>query len=182
MSAPSFKSAQAVRFDLPHGAVRAASGDDRFVLVPTAALVELARTAPAEAVATLGRGIGAGVGRRAAARIGETKASTLEEFITQLAGEAALAGVGVWSIERWGRALVVVVTEGPAGGPMLAAIVGSAVEAASGRTVSSTLLSSDDGVARVLIASDRAVDRVRQWIGSGVSWGDAIAKLHGEGS
>jgi hypothetical protein len=182
MSAPSFNSAQAVRFDLPHGAVRASTGDDRFLLVPAAALVELARTATPPVVAALGRAIGAGIGSRAAARIGDAKASTLEEFITQLAGEAALAGVGIWSVERWGRALVVVVDEAAAADPMIAAIVGAAVEGASGRQVGRLLLSSDDRSARVLVSSDRAVDRVRQWIASGVSWGDAITKLHGGGS
>jgi hypothetical protein len=181
MSAPSFDSAQAVRFDLARGSVRASSGDDRLLLVPVAALVEMTRGASADAVATLARAIGAGIGRRAASRMGDAKASTLEEFITQLAGEAALAGVGVWSLERWGRALVVVVDEGVPSS-MTASIVGSAVQAASGRAVGSVLLSSDDRTSRVLVSSDRAVERVRQWIASGVSWGEAITKLHGGGS
>jgi hypothetical protein len=181
MSAPSFNSAQAVRFDLAHGSVRASTGDDRFVLVPVAALVDLARAAPPEAVAALGRAIGAGIGHRAAARIGDAKASTLEEFITQLAGEAAVAGVGVWSVERWGRALVIVVDEGLSSA-IIAPIVGAAIQAASGRPVGCTLLSSDDRTSRVLVSSDRAVDRVRQGIASGLSWGEAITRLHGEGS
>jgi hypothetical protein len=182
MSAPTFNSAQAVRFDLAHGAVRAASGDDRFVLVPATALVELARSAPAEVVATLAKAIGVGIGRRAAARIADAKASTLEEFITQLAGEAALAGMGLWSLERWGRALVVVVGEGAATSSMIAAVVGAAVEGAFGRKVGCVLLASDERQARVLVSSDRAVDRVKQSLASGVAWADAISKLHGGGS
>ncbi|HEX3771679.1 MAG TPA: hypothetical protein VHV30_12465 [Polyangiaceae bacterium] len=182
MSAPTFNPAQAVRFDLAHGAVRAGTADDRFVLVPASALVDVARGAPAEVAAALGQAIGRGIGRRAAGRIGDAKASTLEGFITQLAGEAAIAGVGLWSLERWGRALVVVVSEGVAPPSMIAAIVGAAIEGASGRKVGCALLAGDEHGARVLVSSDRAVERVRQWIGSGMAWAEAISKLHGGGS
>jgi hypothetical protein len=182
MSAPTFNPAQAVRFDLAHGAVRAGTAEERFVLVPASAIADVARSAPVEVATALAQAIGRGIGRRAAARIGDAKGSTLEEFITQLAGEAALAGMGLWSLERWGRALVVVVSEGVAPSSMIAALVGAAVEGASGRHVGCTLLASDDHGARVLVSSDRAAGRVRQWLGSGVPWADAISKLHGGGS
>jgi len=182
MSAPSFNSTQAVRFDLAHGSVRAGSGDDRVWLVPVAALADLTRTASPEAVAALAKAIGSAIGRRAAARMGDATASSLEEFITQLAGEAALAGVGAWSVERWGRALVVVIDEGAPPNALIAPLVGAAVEAASGRKVGCALLASDEHGARILVSSDRAVERVKQWVASGVSWGDAITKLHGGGS
>ena len=182
MSAPSFNSTQAVHFDLAHGAVRAGSGDDRVLLVPIAALADLARTASNESVAALAKAIGAAIGRRAASRIGDAATSSLEEFITQLAGEAALAGVGVWSLERWGRALVVVIDDGAPPTAFVAPLVGAAIEAASGRKVACGLLASDQRSARVLVSSDRAVERVKQWVASGVSWGDAITRLHGASS
>ena len=102
--------------------------------------------------------------------------------MTQLAGEAALAGVGVLSVERWGRALVIVLEESPLPAALVSPLVGAALEAASGRKVASALLSHDARSARVLVSSDRAVARVREWMASGVPWGDAIAKLHGGGS
>lgn len=179
MSAPSFDSAHAVRFDLAHGTVRAGNGDDRLLLVPLAALVDLARSAPSSAVEALGRALGSAIGRRAATRIDDAKGSSLEEFITQLAGEAAMAGVGSWSVERWGRALVVVVDDAPALTALIGPLVSSALETATDRKVAYAVLSSDEHTARILVSSDRAVERVRQWMSAGASWGDAITKLHG---
>jgi hypothetical protein len=182
MSAATFNPAQSVRFDLAHGAVHAGASDDRLLLVPLAALTDLADAAPPAAVEALGRALGSAIGRRAAARIGEVTGSSLEDFVTQLAGEAALAGVGVVSIERWGRALVVVVEDSPLRGAIVAPLVGAALEAAFGRKVATAVLSLDARSARILVSSDGAVGRVRHWIASGVSWPDAIAKLHGGGS
>jgi hypothetical protein len=182
MSAASFNPAQSVRFDLAHGAVRAGAGDDRLLLVPLTALMDLVDAAPFAAVEAMGRALGSAIGRRAAARIGDATGSSLEDFVTQLAGEAALVGVGVLGVERWGRALVVVLEDSPLRAALVAPLVGAALEAASGRKVASLLLSRDPQTARVLVSSDRAVGRVREWIASGVLWGDAIAKLHGGGS
>ena len=155
MSAASFNATQSVRFDLVHGAVRAGASDDRLLLVPLAALVDLADAAPPAAVEALGRALGAAIGRRAAARMGDATGTSLEGFVTQLAGEAALAGVGVLSIERWGRALVVVLEDSPLPGALVAALVGAALEAASGRKVATALLSHDARAARVLVVERR---------------------------
>jgi hypothetical protein len=182
MSAPSFNATQSVRFDLPHGAVRAGASDDRLLLVPLTALLDLANSAPPAAVEGLGRALGAAIGARAAARIGDPSGTSLEGFVTQLAGEAALAGAGLLSIERWGRALVVVLEDSPLPGALVAALVGAALDAASGRKVATALLAREAHAARVLVSSERAVRRVREWLASGVPWGDALARLHGGGS
>ncbi len=181
MMAPSFDSTHAVRFDLASGSVRAAGQDERLVLLPAAALANLLLYASADAGVALGRALGESIGRRVAARIGATEPS-VEQFATQLAGEAALAGVGVLGLERWGRALVVVIEQSPLAVPLLAPLVGAAVEAASGRkNVGSVLLVHDDGASRVLIASERGIERVRAWMMAGTPWGDALVKLHGGG-
>jgi hypothetical protein len=182
MPAASFNATQSVRFDLTQGAVRAGTSDDRLLLVPLAALVALANAAPPAAAEALGRALGAAIGARAAARIGDATGTSLEGFVTQLAGEAALAGAGVLSVERWGRALVVVLEDSPLPGGLVTALVGAALDAASGRKVATALLSHDAHEARVLVSSDSAVRRVRDWMADGASWGDAIAKLHGGGS
>ncbi len=179
MAAPSFDSAQAVRFDLPRGSVRAGSGGETVLVVPSAALAELARSAPAAAAEAFARALGSAIGRRAVARMGDARAASLEEFVTQLAGEVALAGLGVLAIERWGRALVVVVEGSPLAGSLMAPVVGSALEAATGRKVACALLSRDGETTRILIASDGAAARVRGWIASGTPWGDALGRLHG---
>lgn len=182
MAAPSFDSTRAVRFDLPSGTVRAGGENgERVLLVPTSALDDLVLSAPQEAIEALGRALGAAIGRRAAARL-DANAAPLDAFVSQLAGEAAIAGVGALSIERWGRALVVVVEDSPLVGTLLGPLIAAAVEAASGRRVSHALLSRDERTARVLLASESGVARVREWISSGTPWGDALAKLHGGAS
>ena len=175
MSSASFNATQSVRFDLAQGAVRAGASDDRQLLVPLAALVDLANAAPPAAAEALGRALGAAIGARAAARIGDATGASLEGFVTQLAGEAALAGAGVLSVERWGRALVVVLEDSLLPGALITALVGGALDAASGRKVATALLSHEGRTARVLVSSDSAARRVRDWMASGVSWGGDTA-------
>src|ERR1700690_235006 len=123
MVSSSFDPTHAVRFDLPRGSVRTRGDDDRVLLVPTAALDDFVRSASPEAVERLGRSLGAAIGRRAAARMGDPQGASLDSFVAQLAGEAAIAGVGALSIERWGRALVIVIEDSPLVGTLLAPIV-----------------------------------------------------------
>ena len=182
MVSSSFDPTHAVRFDLPRGSVRTRGDDDRVLLVPTAALDDLVRSASPEAVEALGRSLGAAIGRRAAARMGDPQGASLDSFVAQLAGEAAIAGVGALSIERWGRALVIVIEDSPLVGTLLAPIVAAAIEAASGRRAWCTLLSRDDRAARILVGNERAAGRVREWIASGVGWNEAVVKLHGGGA
>lgn len=182
MVAFSFDPTHAVRFDLPRGSVRTRGDDDRVLLVPAAALDDLVRSASPEAVETLGRVLGAAIGRRAAVRMGDPQGASMDSFVTQLAGEAAIAGVGALSVERWGRALVVVVEDSPLVGTLLAPIVSSALEAASGRRAWCALLSRDDRIARLLVGSEQAIGRVREWIASGVGWSEAVVRLHGGGA
>jgi hypothetical protein len=182
MAAPTFDPARAVRFDLPNGCVRAGGENgERVLLVPTSALDELVLSAPPEAVESLGRALGAAIGRRAAAQV-DVNDAPIEVFVTHLAGEAALAGVGALTIERWGRALVVVVQDSPLVGTLLGPLVAAAIEAASGRRVSHALLSRDERAARVLLGSEKGVARVREWIASGSPWAEAIVRLHGGAS
>jgi hypothetical protein len=176
---PSFDSTRAVRFDLAHGTVRAANHEERLVLVPSSALDDLILSASPEAVDALARSIGAAIGRRALARIGSESAPSVEAFVTQVAGEAAVAGVGALSVERWGRAMVVLLEHSPLPTALLSSAVAAALEAASGRRVFCATLMRDETVARVLVASESGTARVREWMASGLAWGEALAKLHG---
>jgi hypothetical protein len=182
MAPAAFNPTQSVRFDIARGTVRAGSGDDRLLLVPVPAIVALAQSAPAAAAEAFVRALGSAIGRRAAARIGDATGSSLEDFVTHLAGEAAIAGAGVLSIERWGRALVVVLEESPLSGALVAPFVAAALDASSGRKVATLLLSGEATPARVLVSSEGAVGRARAWMASGLGWGEAITRLHGGGS
>jgi hypothetical protein len=179
MAASSFDSKRAVRFDLPHGQVHAGTDAERVLLVPTGAIDDIALSAPPEAVEALGRALGTSIGRRAAARMGDAQAASIEDFVTQLAGEVAVSGVGVLSIERWGKALVVVVEGSPLSGSILSPLVAAAIEAASGRGVACTVLARDAHMARLLVGGPSGVERVREWVASGVAWADALARLQG---
>ncbi|MDP9148596.1 MAG: hypothetical protein M3O36_01440, partial [Myxococcota bacterium] len=118
MAAVSFDPTHAVRFDLPHGTVRAAGDDGPLLLVPAAALNALARSAPPEAVEALGLEMGSALGRRTASRMVDAQGASVEAFVTELAGQAALCGLGVLGVERWGRALVVTLEKSPLHGAL----------------------------------------------------------------
>src|SRR5260370_41021410 len=130
MAAPTFDSARAVRFDLARGSVQAGSQDERLLLVPAAALSNLVAAAPPEAAETLARSLGTSIGTRASMRIGDVAGASVDAFVTQLAGEAALAGIGVLSIQRWGRALVVLIERSPLTSALLRPLVATALPAA----------------------------------------------------
>jgi hypothetical protein len=179
MNALSFDSTHAVRFDLAEGAVRTGGHDDRVVLADAPALAALLESAPAAAGEDFARSCGGAVGRRAAARMGSIEGATIDAFLLQLAGEAALAGLGALSLERWGRAMVVVVQGSPLPAALVAPFVAAAFQAAAGRAVWCTLLLRDAGGARVLVSSERAVAKARDWIASGVAWSEVLGRLQG---
>jgi hypothetical protein len=150
------------------------------LLVPANALARLVAAASEEALEALGHALGDAIGRRARARLLDVTQSSIETVVTQLAGEAALAGIGALSVERWGRAIVVLVEGSPLSPPLLAPLVASTLEATFGRRVWCALLSGEREPARVLVASERGTERVRNWIASGVPWGDALRRLQGD--
>jgi hypothetical protein len=173
MADSSFDAARAVRFDLPSGSVHAA-GDARVALVPIEALAAIGKSGAADDVARI---IGAAIGKRAASHAGG--GASVEAFTNALGGELAVAGYGSLAVERWGRALVVVVTKSAVPESMLATLVASAIGAASRRTVACATLGTDGEETRLLVTNDSAAAKVRAWLGDGVKWGDAIARLHG---
>jgi hypothetical protein len=182
MTAPSFDATHAVRFDLSRGSVRAGGDDDYVLLVPSNALGRLMASAPQEAAEALARTMGTAIGRRARARLENVASASIEALVTQLAGQAALAGLGALAVERWGRALVVVIEGSPLASALLAPLVASALEATFERQVWCTLLSSEGNAARILVASERAIERVRDWMAGGVPWGDTLTRLQGAAS
>jgi hypothetical protein len=175
-----FDPTNAVRFDLSRGSVHALD-EERVVLLPSSALAALAKGAPAPVVEEVGRKIGASMGRRLAARLGATDAvrdASLVTLVGHLAGEIALAGWGTVSIERWGKALVVLLE----GAELPDALVVPAMEAlltvASGRSLSCLALVHDAGAIRILVSSERAVARAMEWILEGIGWGEVLTRLN----
>ena len=179
-----FDPTHAVRFDLPRGSVTAGA-NERHVLVPCAALDDLVLIAGPEAAAAVGRSLGAAIGKRLAARLGGTtglRGASIDEVVGDMARELAVAGLGATSIERWGRALVVVIDRpAVADLPFLASIVEGLLEGASDATVRCTSLGRDGSMARVLVAGERASARAREMLEKGAAWGEVLARLQVQG-
>jgi hypothetical protein len=184
-----------VDFDLSRGRVdRRADAetkvghDDQVVLVPVTALAGLEKIAGAAVTAQLARSIGVSFGSRVAAKIGSAEAvakASLEVFVSALAGEVAVSGWGVLHLERWGRAMVLVVDHAPAlPYGMLAALLEGAVSAAAAREVHAVALAKGTGdasearAARVLIVSARTAEHARRWLLDGASEAEVIRRLH----
>jgi hypothetical protein len=105
----------------------------------------------------------------------------VESVLEHLGGELALAGLGSLGLERWGRALVLVVDQSPLGAngdPLLESVLAAAVEAAAGRSARAVLLGRDGVRARFLVTGDAGVAKVKAWLAEGSTWGDALVRLH----
>lgn len=187
MEHSSFDPNKAVTFDLPAGQVRLAAGtdNDAAVIVPAAALSAVATAAGETATRELGRAMGRMLGARVSNRLespARVRDASLDRVVAELATELAIVGLGTLSLERWGRALVVTVSdspvEGAAGDTLLAAVVEGMLGAASGREVRTLPLARDGRMLRVLVANVASIERVIGWMNDGVSWGDAITRLH----
>jgi hypothetical protein len=184
MSERPFDPTKAVTFDLAHGLVHLEDAPSR-VLVPAEALAALAEAAGPDQARSFARTLGEPLGRRVARRLsdgGGPRAASIDAVMEHLAGELALAGLGVLSLERWGRALVLVVDQcplGKKGEALLAGVLEGAVGAAGGVDLHCVPLMSDGPRTRVLLSAAAAADRVRGWIKEGVSFGDVLVRLHG---
>lgn len=174
-----FNPSGSVTFDLARG--RVDCGGDH-VLIPAPALADLCRAAGDEAVSDFGRRLGTALGRRVAERLQDSAPlASLEEALDHLGGELAVAGLGSLGLERWGRALVLTVEGSPFGQELdrfVGAVLEGAVQRAFGRDCHAVKLMRSDGQVRFLIASAASASKVAEWVGSGLSYGDALTRLH----
>jgi hypothetical protein len=183
MAHPPFDASKAVTFDLARGQIQ--KEDEARVLVSANALLALCHAAGGDATAAFARGAGEAMGDAIAKRFertgGDTNGAPIEVVVDHLAGELALAGFGALSVERWGRALVLVVDRAPEGTDsdrVLAPLLASAVSRAARVEARCVRLSRDGDRARFLVAGPKAADKVKDWLLSGISWGEALVRLH----
>lgn len=174
----------AVTFDLAHGQVRLSGGADsgRSALVPVAVLRVLLGAAGDEAAASAGRSLGASLGQRLSARAGDARPAGLDAVVLELATEFALAGLGVLSLERWGKALVVRLDDAPLAGASADAFLAGVVEglfaAVGQREVRAVALGRDGTVARYLVANAATAARAAELVANNTPWGDVLVRLH----
>lgn len=183
MAGPAFDPNGAVRFDLNRGAASDARGA-RLLVVPAAALESVER-AHAPAVAALGLEIGKACGARVAARLGGdggVRNAQLEVVVSHLAGELAVAGLGAVHVERWGRAMVCVVSNASfPSDAFIAAVLGGALGAASGRDVAAAPLGKDGNAIRFFIGTKATADRVRGFVAQGKGFAQIVTTLQQAG-
>src|SRR5690242_8994563 len=184
MSNPPFDASKAVTFDLSRGQIQK-DGTDARMLVSASALVALCGAAGVEASSSFARATGQSIGAAIAARFEraghDVGGAAIDAVVEHLSGELAVAGFGRLSVERWGRALVLVVDHAPAteaGDELLRALLGAAVGGAAKLDLECVRLAREGERARFFIAGRRGAEKVRQWLGSGLSWGEALVRLH----
>jgi hypothetical protein len=170
-----------VTFDLEKGRVHLADARDdnaRMVVVPAAALARLIAAAKDEGVA-VGRALGEGIG----ARIGpkEDADASVDHALASIAEELALLGLGAVSLERWGRALIVVLDDAAdLGEAFLAAVIEGTLSSATTRQVHARALGRTGSKLRVFVGRAATVDKLGTLLEEGIGWGDALVRLHGE--
>ena len=177
----SFDPTGAVRFDLEAGSASDADGG-RLVLVPSEALDLLG----SEALAAIGLVMGTALGARIAARLGGdsgVRSSSLEVAVAHLAGELAVAGVGAVHVERWGRAMVAIVTNPSIGDDaFVGAVLAGALSGASGREIAAAALGRENEQARFFLGSAATVARAEELVASGKAYAEVVAILQGGSS
>jgi hypothetical protein len=182
-----FDPSKAVTFDLARGLVQQ-GGAPSGLIVPAEALAALAHAAGPEASTAFGRAVGEAIGRRVASRLAAAdgvRAAGVGAVVEHLGGELAMTGLGSLGLERWGRALVLVIDQSPlgsAGDALLESVLAGAISAAAGEQSSVTELAREGGRVRFLVTSRAGADKVRAWLDEGVSWGDALVRLHAPSS
>jgi hypothetical protein len=187
MGIPPFDASKAVRIDLARGQIQLPD-ESRGLLLPSGALAALCHRADAESVASFARSIGESIGHRVRARItaegAVVREAPIEVVVEHLSGHWGLVGLGRLELERWGRALVVVLDDVPTEdaderliAPMLAAALSVAAEA----QVHCVRLHRDGARARFAVMSEAGAERVRSSLASGVPWGEALIRVHASG-
>lgn len=184
MSNPPFDASKAVTFDLSRGQIQKDGAEAR-LLVSASALVTLCRAAGADAATAFARTTGESIGGAIASRFeragGNAGTAAIDAVLEHLSGELGVAGFGRLSMERWGQALVLVVDYGPssdAGDELLRALLGAAVGGTAKLDLECVRLAREGDRARFLIAGRKGAEKIRQWLGAGVSWGEALVRLH----
>jgi len=174
-----FNPTHAVRFEMGRGRV-SVDGTDARVLVPADALGRLCASAGVESIRDFGRSLGTELGRRVARRL-DGAAPSVPVLVEHLGGDLALSGLGSLTVEIWGRALVLAITDSPLGQEgdlLLASVLEGALQRALARDAALVGLERNDGKVRFAVLSPKTAEGVRRWLGEGVSWGDALARLN----
>lgn len=179
MKAP-FDPTHSLKFDLGRGRVNVDGSQGRLVL-PLEAVRQLCDSAGPEALRDFGRNLGHEIGRRVSNRLPSVKNGTVQDVVEHLGGDLALMGLGSLGIERWGEALVFVVSDcgfGAQSEQLLASVLAGAVQRALSRDIEAVVLSRDDERIRFLAVNQTTAAKVNGWLADGMQWGEVLSSLH----
>jgi hypothetical protein len=177
-----FDPTNAVTFDVAHGTVKTGkTGEEhRVVLVPKGALGDVIDSVGDVGARALGNAIGRAAGEHMLETMGSVqkiREAALDVVITQLAGELSIRGVGLVTMERWGRAMIVAI-ESPisTSGEFLAGLIETAFASSTGRDLKTVCL--DRGSpARILLANQAVVTKAKSLLGDGVDFNTLVSRL-----
>ncbi len=173
---PPFDPAGFYEFDLEEGVVQTRSGS-RVVVLVAEAVGPLVAAAVARGDLTAMRRFGRAVGGQVASSLGQEPASApAEAVLGHLRPLFALFGWGKLRAERWGAALVLFVDDPPRLDEerlALAALLGGALSAASGRDVACVPVPGE----RFLVVAPSVAEQVWRWAHEGSSFLEILARL-----
>jgi hypothetical protein len=111
------------------------------------------------------------------------RAAQLEVVVSHLAGELAIAGVGAVHIERWGRAMIAVVTNPSVeNDAFVGAVVAGALGAAAGRELVPAAIGRNGEQVRFFVGARATADRAKSLAAQGKKFSEVIAALQGGAS
>jgi hypothetical protein len=181
MSEPQFDPALALKLDFDQGHVTL-RGQGQCLVVPKDALLDLLHASGDEAARNFGQQLGAEIGRRLVDRFGPgIETASVETFVNHLGGELALLGLGALAVERWGRAMVVVIQGAPAGTTgtsLVSAVVTGALQRALSRDAMPIELMRSESTLRLLLVSKTVAHEVQNWLEQHIPWGSVLTRLN----
>lgn len=181
MASSAFDPRGSVRFDLSRGAASDAHGA-RLLVVPAAAVAALAAD-HGDAARALAVELGRACGEKIASRLGGdggVRDALLEVVVSHLAGELAVCGLGIVHLERWGRAMVCVVSEPSVDDDtFVGSVLAAAIGVAASRDVTAAPLDRDGTAMRFFIGSSSTAARVRELVEQRKPFAEIVAILQG---
>lgn len=175
---PRFDPTRAVVFDFGRGQLRDEEGSARLNL-PASLVLRLLESGGPENQRDFGRSLGADLGRRIQGRLGaELERASLDTWVEHLGGHLALLGLGQLQVERWGKALVLRVSDAPLGAwELVGAVLEGALARGASREAELVPFAGEAGIAFVVLTPEAAA-RARRWSDAGSSFAQVIEKLH----
>lgn len=173
-----FDPTRAIVYDLARGQLRDDEGAFR-LNVPAHLLFRMCEHAGSDATSEFAQSLGAEVGRRIADRLGDDVGRAgLEAWTEHLGGQVALLGLGNLRVERWGKALVLRVSDYPPGSEgLLADVLKGALQRALGKDVG-VLSFGDPESTAYLVLSPASAERARGLQAAGQGLGQVVETLH----